>query len=402
MKPWITIVGIGEDGIEALTPAARALVDSAEVLVGGERHLAMVPAGQAERLQWADGFRPTLDEIATRRGQRIVVLASGDPLFYGAGAVISRHFAAEDFAVIPAPGAFSLAAARLRWPIHECELITVHGRPLATLNLHIAPGVRLLILSWNGDTPAQVAALLKERGYGSSPMVVFENMGGRTEARLDGTAETWNHGRAGDLNTIAVDCQPGADAVAWPRVPGLPEEAFEHDGQITKREVRAATLAALAPLSGQRLWDIGAGSGAVAIEWLRSDRSLSAVAVEQDAERAAAIARNAAKLGVPRLRIVEGTAPDALAELDGPPDAIFVGGGVGDGAILDACWSALPAGGRIVANAVTVEGEAALISFRDMHGGDLTRLSVSRAGPIGEKTAFRPLMDVTQLAAVKT
>jgi precorrin-6Y C5,15-methyltransferase (decarboxylating) len=401
MSPWMTIVGIGEDGLDGLPAASRSLVESAEVLVGGARHLAMVPAGAAERFQWAEGFRPTLAEIEARRGKRVVVLASGDPLFYGAGAVISRHFEPEDFAVIPAPGAFSLAAARLRWPVHECELVTVHGRPLAALNLHIAPGARLLILSWDGETPAQVAAVLTERGYGASPMVVFDNMGGAAEARRDGIAETWDAAPAGDLNTIAVDCRGGPGAIAWPRLPGLPEEAFEHDGQITKREVRAATLAALAPLPGQRLWDVGAGSGAVAIEWLRADRSLAAVAVESDPGRCAAIARNAANLGVPRLQVVEGTAPNALDGLDELPNAIFVGGGVGDGAILDACWGALPSGGRLVANGVTVEAEANLIGFRDDHGGDLTRLSVSRAGPIGGKTAFRPLMDVTQLTVVK-
>ncbi len=397
----MTVVGIGEDGIEALAPAARALVATAEVLVGGERHLAMVPDGPAERLAWAEGFRPTFAEIEARRDKRVVVLASGDPLFYGAGAVISRHFAAEDFTVIPSPGAFSLAAARLGWPVHECELVTVHGRPLAALNLHIAPAARLLIMSWDGDTPGQVAALLTERGYGPSPIVVFENMGGDRESRLDGTAETWDGGRAGDLNTIAVDCRPGPDAVAWPRVPGLPEETFEHDGQITKREVRAATLAALAPLPGQRLWDIGAGSGAVAIEWLRAERSLSAIAVERDAGRCAVIRRNAAALGVPRLQIVEATAPDALAGLDGPPDAVFVGGGVAEAGLLDACWAALRPGGRLVANAVTLEGESSLLAFHERHGGALTLLAVSRAGPVGAKSGFRPLMAVMQLAVSK-
>ncbi len=401
MKPWISIVGIGEEGLESLSPAARTLVETAEVLVGGARHLSKVPEGKAERLQWGEGFRPTLDLIAQRRGKRITVLASGDPLFFGAGAVIARHFGAEELHVIPAPGAFSLAGARMRWPLHETELLTVHGRPLAALNLHLAPGVRMLIMSWDGDSPARVAQLLSERGFGPSPMTVLENMGGADEARIEGVAESWDHRRASDLNTIAVECRAGPGARAWPRVPGLPEDAFEHDGQITKREVRAATIAALAPLPGQRLWDVGAGSGAVAIEWLRAERSLQAVAIERHPGRCAVIARNASGLGVPRLEIVEGTAPAAFDGLTPPPDAIFLGGGVAGTGVLAASWEELSEGGRLVANAVTLEAQERLVAMRREVGGEMTRIGVSRAAPVGKRSGFKPFMDVVQYAVTK-
>jgi precorrin-6B C5,15-methyltransferase / cobalt-precorrin-6B C5,C15-methyltransferase len=335
-----------------------------------------------------------------RRGRRLCVLASGDPMDYGIGVTLARQIDPAEMTVIPAPGAFALACARLGWARAGVETVTLHGRPAALLNACIQPDARLLILSENGTTPAVVAALLRGRGYGVSRMVVLEHMGGPRERRIEGYAGTWGEERTADLNTIAVECVAAPDAPLLPRTPGLPDEAFRHDGQLTKREVRAVTLAALAPVPGQLLWDVGAGCGSIAIEWSRAHPMCRAVAVEPRADRRAMIAANADALGCPHLRIVEGRAPEALAGLP-RPDTVFVGGGVGADGVLEAGWRALGPGGRLVANAVTVEGEAALLGFRSRFGGGLTRLSFSRAEPVGSFTGWRPLMPVTQLAVVK-
>jgi precorrin-6B C5,15-methyltransferase / cobalt-precorrin-6B C5,C15-methyltransferase len=410
---WLAVVGIGDDGLASLNPAARALIDGAELLVGGPRHHAMVPETAAVRLTWADGLDRAMEVIERWRGRRVVVLATGDPLCYGAGATLMRRFTPEDVRVLPVPGAFNLAAARMVWSLPDVETLTVHGdsrdRALGNLALHLAPGARWLVLSRDGRTPAEVARLLTAHGYGPSAITVLEHLGGAHERRLDGIAESWTHAEAAALNTLAVECRPGPAARVLSRAPGLADEAFESDGQLTKREVRAVTLAALAPLPGQVLWDVGAGSGSIAIEWLRAlprrrpagRGEARAVAVERDPDRCAVIARNAAALGVPRLNIVGGEAPAALVGLEPAPDTVFVGGGVAQPEILDACWSALRPGGRLVANAVTVEGEARLIGFRGARGGDLTRIAVSRAEAVGRLSAFKPLMEVTQYVGVK-
>ncbi|MAF96318.1 MAG: cobalamin biosynthesis bifunctional protein CbiET [Rhodospirillaceae bacterium] len=404
ITPLITVVGIGEDGLDGLTPKARGLIDRAEVLVGGERHLSKVPAGGEQRINWDGGFDAAFDKIEKMKDRRVVVLASGDPLHYGVGANIIRRFGAEQVNVIPAPGAFSLAAAAKGWPLANVECLTVHGRALEAVNLHLAPGRRLLVLSRDAETPEKLARLLTARGFGPSAITVLGNLGGGGETRTEGTAENWTGKTVPDLNTMAVECVAGDGADVLARVPGLPDDAFEHDGLITKREVRAATIARLTPLPDQVLWDVGAGSGAVAIEWLRAEPSAAALAVERHPGRAAVIGRNAQNLGVPRLTVIEGEAPAALKGLEPPPDAVFGGGGVSAPGLLEACWDALSPGGRLVANGVTLEAEQRLLSFRNVCGGDLTRLAVSRAAPVapvGRLHAFRPLKQVTQLAAVK-
>ena len=399
MTPWLAVVGIGEDGLAGLSAAARALVAEAQVLVGGARHLAMVPTGTAERLPWRQPLAASLPEIAARRGRRVVVLASGDPLWYGVGALLAQHFGRDEMIVLPQPGAFSLAASRLRWPLAECTTLTLHGRPLERLALFLAPAAKLLILSEDGATPARVARFLAERGWGESRLTVLERMGGTEERRRDGTAAQWPPERAADLNTLAIDCVAGPEARSLSRLAGLPDDAFRHDGQITKRVVRAATLSALAPLPGERLWDIGAGSGSIAIEWLRAGGG-SAIAIERAGERVALIAENAALLGVPELEIVAGEAPTALSDLP-PPDAVFIGGGVSTAGVLEGAWDALRPGGRLVANAVTTAAEARLLAWQAARGGRLTRIAVSEAAPLGGGMAWRPLLPVTQLAAVK-
>ena len=400
MSAWLTVVGIGEDGADGLGAAARASIDGAELVVGGERHLALVSAPKAVRLPWKQPLTETVAQILQHRGRPVVVLASGDPLHYGVATLLSRHLKPGEMIVLPQASAFSLAAARLLWPVEECACVSLHARPVEKLRLHLAPAARIIALSTDGDTPVQVAELLRSQGWGASAMTVFAHMGGPRERRLDGVAESWPLGRIAALNTIAIECRAGPRAQPLSRLAGLPDDAFEHDGQITKRAVRATTLAALSPLPGELLWDVGAGCGSIAIEWLRAERGLSAIAVERDAMRAAMIARNAAKLGVPELRVVHGTAPAALRDLP-PAVAIFVGGGVSDAALLEALWRVLKRGGRLVANAVTVEGEMQLARWHGLHRGQLSRLSVAQAEPIGTHQAWRPLMSVTQLAVTK-
>jgi precorrin-6Y C5,15-methyltransferase (decarboxylating) len=366
----------------------------------------MVPLGRAERLVWRRPLIDTLGDIAAWRGRRVTVLASGDPLWYGVGAVLARHFPIDEMTIVPQPGAFSLAAARLGWAIEDCIALSLHGRPCDSLNLHLAPHARLLLLSHDGNTPRIVAALLAASGWGPSRMAVFEHLGGEREAVLHGTADSWVERRAANLNTIAIECLPGRGARPLSRLAGLPDDAFEHDGQLTKREVRAMTLARLAPLPGETLWDIGAGCGSIAIEWLRAGAGV-AIAVERNEARAAMIARNAARLGVPGLRIVVGRAPDALADLP-PPNAVFAGGGIGDPGLLGEAWAALRPGGRLVANVISIEGERVVLDWRARQGfqagggGELTRIAISRAESIGAHHAWRPLMPVTQLFAAKS
>lgn len=398
---WLTVVGIGEDGVAGLSPAARSVVERAEVLVGGARHLAMIPPSSAERLRWLSPLEATLPEIEARRGRRMVVLASGDPLWFGIGATLVRHFAAVDMTILPHTGAFSLAAARMGWPLADTAMVSLHGRPIEILGLHLAPGAHVLALSENGTTPDAVARYLAANGWGPSELTVLEHLGGAVERRLDGTAAEWPHPPGADLNTVAVVCRPGPRAVVFPRTAGLPDEAFVHDGQLTKREVRAATMAALAPLPGQTLWDVGAGCGSIGIEWMRAAEHAPAIAIERDEARRDYIARNAAALGVPGLRIVAGDAPAALAGLPAP-DAVFIGGGLSTPQLVETCLSALEPGGRLVVNAVTLEGEAALVAWRGRHGGDLVRLAISRAAPVGPFQGWRSLMPVTQWALRKS
>jgi precorrin-6Y C5,15-methyltransferase (decarboxylating) len=400
MTPWLAVIGVGEDGAAGLGGAALALVEGAELLVGGARHLAMAPAGSAQRLAWRSPLAATIPLIAEWRGRRVVILASGDPMCYGVGATLVQHFDRAEMTILPHLSAFNLAAARLVWPLADCVCLSAHGRPIDAVRLHLAPGQRILILSEDGATPTRIAVLLRELGWGESRLAVLEHLGGARERMIDASADAWTEERCADLNTIALDCVAGPAARLFSRV-GLPDDAFLSDGQLTKRETRAATTAALAPLPGQLLWDVGAGSGSVAIEFLRAAPRTRAIAIERSPARCDLIARNAAALGVPELRIVRGAAPAALDDLP-RPDAIFLGGGIAAVGLIERLWAALPAGGRLVANAVTLAGEARLIAWRAEHGGELVRIAISRAAPVGNQLGWRPLMPVTQLVAVKS
>lgn len=399
MTRWLAIVGMGEDGYEALSSIARARIEQAEYLFGGARHLAMV-LSKARRLEWETPLERTVERIVGLKGRAVAVLATGDPMWFGVGVTLARAVPAAETLVLPAPSAFSLACARLGWPLADVDCLTLHGRPLALVNEAALPGRRLLLLSHDGTTPAAVARRLTELGLGPSALTVLEHMGGPQEGVVAGTAEGWTVPRTADLNTMAVEVRAGPGARVYARLPGLADDAYMNDGQLTKREVRAATLAALAPLPGDMLWDVGAGCGSIAIEWLRADRSLGAVAIERQPERVGFIEANAAQLGVPRLHIKAGEAPAALAGLPAP-DAVFVGGGLTSPGLIEACWAALEPGGRLVANAVTVEGETRLFALSGQVGGALTRIAVSRVEPVGAYAGWRAQAPVTQFAAVK-
>ncbi len=400
MSGWLTVIGLGEDGPDALAPAARTLIGQAEVLVGGERHLAMIPDGTARRLTWRRPLTDTMDDIRAAQGQRVVVLATGDPFCFGIGTTLRRAFPDEEIVTIPAPSAFSLARARLGWSADETVGVTLHGRPLETVRAHLAPGQRLLVLSHDGTTPAQVAAQLTGVGYGASTLTVFAHMGGPDETSMSARADRWREAQVADLNTVAIECRAEGRVKRFRGAPGLPDRAFENDGQLTKREIRVQTVSALDPRPGALLWDVGAGSGSVAIEWLLSERTASAVAVERDTDRCARIARNAVALGVPRLTVQQGAAPEAL-ELLPVPDAVFIGGGLTVGGLIETCWARLAPDGTLVANAVTLAGEAVLADWCARHDGIMVRLAISRARPVGRHLAWRPLMPVTQLTLVK-
>lgn len=387
MTGAITVVGIGEDGLDGLAPGIRAIVERAEVLAGGARHLALAPDFSGARVDWSGGIDAGLDAIAQHvdAGRTVVVLASGDPLYFGIGKNVMARFGADRVRILPHPGAVSLTCAALGWSQPDVQVVTIHGRPLDSLRLYLTPGRRLVMLSQDADSPAHVARLLTDAGYGPSRLHVLERLGGADERRLDGLAEAWPHAPGADLNTIAVELVSDGSARPLTRLAGLPDDAYDHDGQLTKRHVRAVTLSSLAPLPGETLWDLGAGAGSISIEWLRAHESCRAVAVERDPVRAARIRANAANLGVPRLEVCEGDSAemlDALNTLHGAPHAIFIGGGVSAPGLLQAAWCILKPGGRLVANAVTEASREALAAMREAHGGTLTTITVEGKAPI--------------------
>lgn len=400
---WLSIIGLGEDGVEGLSPVARRLVADAELVLGGRRHLALTEGlSTGRQLAWPSPIADALVEIESHRGRPVVVLASGDPFHYGVGDMLMRRFAPDEMLCLPSPSAFSLSAARLGWSLQAVSTVSLHGRPLAGIVRHLQPGARLLALAWDGETPAALARLLKERGLGRTTLTVLERLGGPAERIRRTTAEGFDFEGVDALNTIALEVVASSDAQIVALSPGLEDGAFEHDGQLTKREVRAVTLAALAPRQGELLWDVGLGAGSVAIEWLLRHPSMKAIGVEALPERAARAARNAARLGTPDLEIVQGRAPEALHGL-ATPDAVFLGGGVADTATFEAAWAALRPGGRLVANAVSLASQARLIDLFGRHGGEMVRLDIARAGAAGRGKVFvwRPMSPIVQWRARK-
>ena len=374
---------------------ARGLIGAAEIVFGGRRHLGLAaPLIRGAARPWPSPFDGAPEEVLRHRGRQVCVLASGDPFHYGVGAVLARHIHAREMIVVPAVSAFSLAAARLGWSLPQTVLISVHGRTLDLVRPHLQPGARILALTSDGEDPAALAKLLAESGFGASRLTVLEALGGSRERIRPTSAAGYDLGAVDALNTLAIEAAAAPGARVLARTPGLADNLFEHDSQITKREIRAVTLSSLAPRRGELLWDIGAGAGSVAIEWMLADPMMRAMAIEQRSDRAARIRRNAAAFGVPGLEIVEGGAPAALAGL-AAPDAVFIGGG-SDNGVHDAAARALRPGGRLVVNAVTLETEALLLARHTALGGELIRIAISRAGPVGEKTGWRAAMPVTQ------
>lgn len=399
---WLTIVGIGEDGLDGLTDLTKSLIANAEVVFGGERHLRLVRTmNLAEQRRWQSPIETSIEEVARLRGRkRVCVLASGDPFHYGIGATLARRVPAAEMLVITSPSSFSLAAARMGWPLQDVTALSLHGRPIELVLPHLHPGRKILALTSDETGPAQISGLLTEAGFGRSAMTVLDALGGPHERVRTALAQAFDIENISPLNVLAIDILADENARILPLTPGLPDDWFDHDGQITKREVRALTLAALAPRRGELLWDIGAGSGSVGIEWMLADPSLSAIAVEADPIRGARIADNAALMGVPGLTIRVGRAPQVLEKIE-KPDAIFIGGGGTEEGVVDAAIDALRPGGRLVANAVTLEMEALLALLHQQMGGSLTRIQIARAEPLGSMSGWRPAMPVTQWVWVK-
>ena len=434
-RRWLSVVGIGEDGVAGLSELARSLIQSAETVFGGVRHLTLAaPLIRGTARAWSNPLDRSVADIIEQRGRPVCVLASGDPFQYGIGSLLARHIAPDETLAIPALSAFSLAASRLLWPLQEItrwpstegtevvepglapcpgtSLLSLCGRPIDLIRPSLQPGARILALTSGASAPAAIAALLCTSGFGGSRMTVLESIGGPHERLRSTTAATFVLNDVGPLNTVAIEIVPDSTARILPRTSGLADEMFEHDGQITKREIRALTLSALAPRRGEHLWDVGAGSGSVAIEWMLADPSLTAVAIERRVDRAARIKRNSAALGVPDLQVLEGDAPHVLDSGLQTPNAVFIGGGATTTGVIDASQGALRSGGRLVVNAVTLDTEAVLLQVYAQHGGTLTRIEIQRAAPIGGRrhaeadedsplTSWRPARPITQWVWVK-
>ncbi|PKR58810.1 precorrin-6y C5,15-methyltransferase (decarboxylating) subunit CbiE [Thalassospira lohafexi] len=410
LKGRITVIGIGEDGYDGLSPMARSILENARIIFGGTRHIAMLPGtNTATQNKWITPFEANLPMIEDCLEQNPVVLASGDPMYFGVGNTLIKYFGTEPIYAIPAPSSISLAASRLGWALADCDVITLHGRAPEGIRSHLRPHGKLIALSADGSTPALVAVMLCEAGFDQSRMTVCERLGGSEERITTQTAQTWQSTATSmpdvkpvdPLNLIMIDLQAGPKARPLLKGPGLPDDAFIHDGMITKSEIRAQTLSSLAPFDGGVLWDIGAGCGSVSIEWMRMGGV--AVAIERDAERCAMIGKNAIRLGVPGIAVEEKSIEEALLFADRlpVPDAIFIGGGITHDGLLEKCWDVLPVHGRLVANTVTLEGEEKLLRFYNKMGGTLSRLSVSRLVPRGNFKGWSNLAPVTHYVGVK-
>jgi len=411
-EKWLSVVGIGEDGLSELSAAARSQIDRAEILVGGDRHLAMLkdtilPDTRRSHLRsplrsqliWTSPIEETIQKIISYRGKPVCVLASGDPLWFGIGTTLLKRIPIAEITIIPSSSTFSLICARLGWSMNEVETLSLCGRPDALLNAYIYPNAKLLILSSGKETPAIVAKMLCDRNFTNSKITILEHLNG-TEERITSSLanQSLDFPEYAALNAIAIECIPNPEAQILSRIAGLPDDAYHHDGQLTKREVRAMTLSALAPNAGELLWDVGAGCGSISIEWMRSHPRCQAIAIEKS--RTHFIAENAIALGTPNLKIIEGKAPEALQGLP-TPDAIFIGGGATVKDLFETCWENLRSQGRLVANVVTLEGEQKLFQWQQKYGGTLTQISIKRAEPIGSFLGWQPMRPVTQWKITK-
>lgn len=398
--PWLALVGLGEDGRAGLSPAATAALDGAELVVGGRRHLALAAPLAAETLAWPSPLTEAFPAILARRGRKVCILASGDPFHYGVGVQLAAFVPAAEMTVHPQPSAFSLACARLGWAQQDCALVSLHGRALERVIPHLQPGARVLALSWDAATPSKLAALLAARGLGASRVTVLEALGGPREQIRTELAQAFALAGIDPLNLVAIEVTAEAQARILPLACGLDDDWFEHDGQITKADIRAITLSALRPRAGELLWDVGAGSGSIGLEWCLRHSQNRVIAFEEKRERAQRIAANATALGALAVFIVEGPAPAGFAGQPAP-DAVFIGGGIGDAGVFETAWAALRPSGRLVANVVTLEGEARLAELFREHGGLLRRIGVAHLDRVGTLHGWRSAMPVTQWRVVK-
>ncbi len=391
MTKWLTIIGMGEDGWDGLSNRARIAIKATEVIIGSSRLLDLLPKLKAEIHEWPQPFAAVVEQIKPLIGRNTVILATGDPLNYGVARKLMEFIPFEDMTIIPHLSAFSLAASRMGWSLPDCDTLTIHGRPAANLEAFIQPEAKLIMLTADKTSIPEIARRLSVRGFENSVITVLENLGGDREH----VSQYDPHTDYSDLNTVAIRCIASPHAKIYSRLAGLADDAFLHDGQLTKREVRAATLAALAPAPDQLLWDIGAGCGSIAIEWMRSTRGCQAIAFEHNTERLAMIATNADQLGTPRLKVIGASAPESLSGLP-IPDAVFIGGGISDAGVFEAAWEKLKAGGNLVTNVVTIEGEMHLFDLHEKHGGDLVKIDISNLTKVGPYRALKPRMSVLQ------
>lgn len=391
-SPWLTIIGIGENGADGLCAASRAALENADLVMGPPRHIALLPALKCPVVEWPVPFEDGISRLLQERRRRVVMLASGDPFWFGAGSSVTRHLAREEWVAHPAPSVFTLAAARLGWAVQDTACLGLHAAPIERLRPHLVSGRRALVLLRDGAAVAALGTYVNALGFGASVLHILERLGGPSERLRTQSAAT--PVPADIAHPVAVGIEVAGDALALPATCGLPDSLFASDGQMTKRPVRALTLSALAPRAGELLWDIGAGSGSISIEWLLAHPANRAVAIEADPERAARAKANASALGVDRLSVLTGRMPDNFPD-SALPDAVFIGGGMSED-MLAALWGRLPAGTRLVANAVTLETEALLTRWHGLKGGTLLRIELSDAVALGTRQGWRARYPVVQ------
>ncbi|MBX7145930.1 MAG: precorrin-6y C5,15-methyltransferase (decarboxylating) subunit CbiE [Alphaproteobacteria bacterium] len=401
MNPWLTIIGLNQKGIGTLSADAQHALHHAEIVVAAQKYHDYFPELKTERWIWRRPLKRTLDALEKVRGKKVVVLATGDPMWFGVGVSLSKRFLPHEMSIIPGISAFSLVCARLGWSISTTVCITMHGRPINQLVNFLAPHQRLILLSHDQTTPSKIANLLTERGYGSSKMIVFSDMNSLSEKYIEGLAKNNNFLDCSDFNTIAIECSEGEVNSLMPLTIGLPDDVFHHDGQLTKYKIRTLTLSALMPMPNQTLWDIGAGCGSISIEWARYHSTMKSYAIEKNEKRCQFIKENSDSFGLSNIDILSGTAPEILNNLE-KPDAIFIGGGLLEKNMIDICWQALKKSGRLVINTVTIESEQEILKIYKNLGGKLSKISIEQPDLLGELTVWRKSMPVTQLTVIKT
>jgi precorrin-6B C5,15-methyltransferase / cobalt-precorrin-6B C5,C15-methyltransferase len=395
--PWLTLIGLGEDGPNGLSRASREALEYAQIVMGATRHLALLPDLAVKTIEWPVPYADGVAQLLALKGQNVVVLASGDPFWFGAGSVLTAHLKPHEWRAFPGVSTFSLAASRLGWPLEKTICLGLHARPFAHLRQHLSPGEHAMVLLRDGDAVTSLAAWLTLQGFGDSQLHVLEALGGPRE-RIRSTNAV-DMSLSDVAHPVCVGIKVLGNGVVLPLASGRPDDLFANDGQISKRPVRALTLSALAPRPGEHLWDIGSGSGSIAIEWLLAHPNMTATAIEADPTRADRIGSNAAALGVERLDVITGTAPKALTGLP-RPDAVFIGGGLSS-EMLDELWELIPTGTRVVANAVTLESEALLSQWHQSHGGDLMRIELANAAPLGAKRGWKSSFPIVQWSVTR-